>query len=126
MSFACPECGDPASLRITASIELPSDSRSDDIALQLVRCARCGFRAAAVYEESRRGGLDSEAVDHRGYRVSRQTLDWLVAQIATCPAPSDCGCGCETHRRLGQTDEFGRWSGLAETAGSFPMHLSGR
>ena len=126
MSFACPECGSPGSLRITSSIELPSDSRSDEIALQIVECARCGFRAAAVYEESRRGSLDSEAVDHYGYRVSTESLDSLIAQIGACPEPSSCGCGCESHRRLGRTNALGRWNGMGETAGSFPMRLFGR
>lgn len=124
MPFACPECGDPASLGITSSIELPPDSRSDEIALQIVACARCRFRAAAVYEESRRGSLDSEAVDHRGYRVSRESLDSLIARIGACPEPANRGCGCESHRELGRTDDGGRWRGLAETAGSFPMNHS--
>jgi hypothetical protein len=121
MPFACPECGTSSSLRITSSIELPPDSRSDEIALQIVACARCGFRAAAAYEESRRGSLDFEAVDHRGYRVSREALDSLIARIDACPEPSNRGCGCESHRELGRTDDGGRWCGLAETADSFPM-----
>jgi hypothetical protein len=121
MPFACPNCGTPSSLRITSSIELPPDSRSDEIALQIVACARCGFRGAAVYEESRRGSLDSEAVDHRGYRVPAESLNSLIAQIGACPDPANRGCGCESHRTLGRTDDAGRWSGMPETAGSFRM-----
>ncbi|HVG45555.1 MAG TPA: hypothetical protein VM890_12530 [Longimicrobium sp.] len=121
MPFACPECGSPGSLRITSSIELPPDSRSDEIALQLVACARCGFRAAAVYEESRRGGLDSEAVDHVGYRMTGEALDSLAARIGACPETRNRGCGCESHRRLGRTDDSGRWRGLEDSAGWFPM-----
>jgi len=124
MPFACPECGGPGSLRIISSIELQPDSRSDEIALQIVACARCGFRAAAVYEESRRGSLDSEAVDHRGYRVPEDALATLIAQIDACPEPTNRACGCESHRQLSRTDEFGRWTGLAEPAGSFPMEYS--
>ena len=124
MPFACPECANPASLSITSSIELPSDSRSDEIGLQVVKCARCGFRAAVVYEESRRGSLDSEAVDHTGFRLPREALDSLVAGIAACPDPRNGGCDCASHRRLGGTDGFGRWRGLSEAAGSFPMRVS--
>ena len=124
MPFACPECGSPGSLRITSSIELPPDSRSDEIALQLVACARCGFRAAAVYEESRRGSLDSEAVDHAGYRVAREALASLAAQIAACPDAGNRGCACESHRILGRTDDSGRWCGLPETANRFRMRVS--
>jgi hypothetical protein len=123
MPFACPDCGDPAALQITSSIELPADSRSDEIALQVVECARCGFRAAAVYEESRRGSLDSEAVDHAGYRLPGATLDSLVAQIGACPEPGNAGCGCDSHRRLGRTDDSGRWCGVDDATGSFPMML---
>ena len=121
MAFQCPECQSPGSLRITSSIELPPDSRSDEIALQLVACARCGFRAAAVYEESRRGSLDSEAVDHVGYRVARETLESLATQVAACPQPENRGCDCESHRILGRTDDSGRWCGLVDAAGRFPM-----
>jgi len=121
MAFACPECGSPGSLRITTSIELPPDARSDEIALQVVACARCGFRAAAVYEESRRGSLDSEAVDHQGHRVPRATLDSLAAQIGACPDPANHSCGCESHRRLGRTDDSGRWCGLEDATDRFPM-----
>ena len=121
MAFACPECGNPGSLRITTSIELPPDSRSDEIALQIVACARCGFRAAAVYEESRRGSLDSEAVDHRGHRVPGATLNSLIARIDACPDPADCGCRCESHQRLGRTDDSGRWCGLEDATDRFPM-----
>jgi hypothetical protein len=124
MAFACPECCDPASLRITSSIELPPDSRSDEITLQIVECARCGFRAAAVYEESRRGSLDSEAGDHFGYRVASEILESLVTQINACPGPGNRGCPCESHRRLGTTDDSGRWRGFVDTADAFPMRYT--
>ena len=124
MPFDCPKCGAPGTLAITSAIELPPDSRSDEIALQLVACARCGFRAAAVYEESRRGSLDSEAVDHAGYRVPAETLSLIAAQVAACPDPGNHACDCASHRRLGRADDSGRWCGLPETAGRFPMRVS--
>ena len=121
MPFACPECGDPGAMDITSAIELSPDSMWDEIALQLVVCARCGFRAAAVYQESRRGSLDSEAVDHTGYRIPSETAAALAAQIAACPSPGTCGCGCPSHRSLGSVDERGRWCGVPDAAGWFPM-----
>jgi len=36
-------------LVVACWIELPPDSRSDEISLQLVTCAARGFRGAAVY-----------------------------------------------------------------------------
>lgn len=126
MPFACPECGDPRSMDITSSIELAPDRMWDEITLQLVACARCGFRAAAVYRESRRGSLDSEAVDHTGYRVPSETVDALAAQIAACPNPRNQGCGCPSHRSLGRVDEHGRWCGVPDAAGWFPMILAPR
>ena len=124
MAFACPDCGDPASLRITSSIELPPDRRSDEIALQVVECARCGFRAAAVYEESRRGSLDSESVDHVGYCVAKETFESLAALIDACPDSASSSCPCESHRRLGRTDDSGRWRGFVDTADPFPMRYT--
>ena len=60
MAFVCPECHMPGALRITVSLQLPADSRSDDIALQIVECAHCQFKGIAIYEESRRGPLESD------------------------------------------------------------------
>ena len=74
MAFTCPECGFPKALKIVLSITLPPDSRSDDIIVQTVQCDLCQFRAAAVYEESRRGGFDSESWEHRGYRIGEKDL----------------------------------------------------
>ena len=37
MSFNCPKCKSAGSLTVSYSIELPPDSRSDEIALQLVQ-----------------------------------------------------------------------------------------
>ena len=69
MAFLCPACDAAGGLKITRRLELPPDSRSDEITLQIVRCRRCNFEGLAIYEESRRGALGDEAVDHRGYMV---------------------------------------------------------
>jgi hypothetical protein len=111
MPFQCPDCFTSNSLEIAASIELPADSRSDEIVLQLVACSACGFQALAVYEESRRGALDSESWDHTGYRVEVGELGSVRAAILRCPRPNQAGCPCPTHRDLGRTDAQGLWIG---------------
>ena len=112
MPFLCPECSTPKSLKIALKIELPPDSRSDEIALQIVECTNCGFAGIAVYEESRRGALGSESLDHTGYYVSADDLKALRKTIKGCPQPSDWRCDCKAHRTLGMTDAAGRWSAL--------------
>jgi hypothetical protein len=123
MTFRCPDCGFRETLRIIQSIDLPPDSRSDDIILQIVLCDRCHFRGAAIYEESRRGNLDSESWEHRGYRLNEQDLAHLETIIARCQANHDKHCQCPTHQTLRQTDAFGRWQFPIDIdwANSFPM-----
>lgn len=125
MAFVCPNCGFPQALMIEVSITLPPDSRSDDIVLQTVRCALCRFRGAAVYEESRRGSMDSESWDHTGYALSDADLEWLSAWISRCPEKKNKRCSCKTHKELGRKDGFGRWM-MPENISweeSFPMRL---
>lgn len=109
MAFICPNCGSPQALRIENSITLPPDSRSDDIILQTVRCDLCRFRGAAVYEESRRGGMDSESWDHRGYILSEGDYERLSSLINSCPAKRNKNCACRVHKELGKKDQYGRW-----------------
>jgi len=113
MTFRCPECSTPGWMRITQTIELPPDSRSDEIMLQIVKCGRCRFEAVAVYEESRRGGLDDESVDHRGYYVSESDLKIVKDKVSQCPNPQNGRCRCRVHKQLGSRDKSGRWDGLA-------------
>lgn len=124
--FACPECERPSGLRIVEVIDIESDSHSDEIALQLVECAVCGFRGIAVYEESRRGSLDSECVDHYGYRMDEADIDSLTALISRCPRPRDASCECQTHIRLNRRNQYGRWNALDDfkTTGCFTIHLA--
>ncbi|MFN2223864.1 MAG: hypothetical protein ACK2UH_15005 [Candidatus Promineifilaceae bacterium] len=121
-NFECPECKRDG-LSISLSITLPPDSRSDDIILQIVRCRHCKFRAAAIYEESRRGGLDSESWDHRGYRISQEELARLNRLIKSCRTKRDKHCDCPAHRELSQKNEYGRWLAPFEIdwQRSFPM-----
>lgn len=125
MSFRCPECAAPNSLTIVRSIELPPDSRSDEIALQIVECVGCGFAGIAVYQESRRGALGDESVDHTGYVVSSSDLKAVRDTMARCPNPRNRRCRCAAHRALGKRDPTGRWDGLADVRfqRGFPMEL---
>jgi hypothetical protein len=125
MSFACPACNRAGSLAILASIDLPPDSRSDEIALQVLECEGCGLRGLAIYEESRRGALDSETWDHTGYLVPEQLVDAVHQVVSLCPDPADPACPCPAHREFGAIDHMGRWQapeGISEAI-SFPMRL---
>lgn len=121
-AFVCPECG-AAGLRIVAALELDADSMSDEITVQAVACGACGLLAAAVYEESRRGSLDSDCWFHDGYLLPPGKAAELLALIRSCPRPSDTDCTCPAHAALGAQDETGRWVGLAGWASGerFPL-----
>jgi hypothetical protein len=121
--FTCPDRSRPGSLRITLRIELPPDSRSDEIALQTVECSDCGFGGIAVYEESRRGSLDTETWDHRGYHLPKTDLRDLRKMIRSCPDPTNPRCACTAHQVLSQTDASGRWKTLhsLDTRDAFPI-----
>ena len=112
MSFTCPVCKNNT-LKITKSIELPPDSRSDEISLQLIHCGGCKFSGLAVYEESRRGVLGEDSFSHTGYRVSTDTLTALRTLIHSCPVPGNKNCNCKAHRVLGSRDQGMQWNGLA-------------
>ena len=83
MPFRCPACHQP-SLEIVQSLELPADDQWDEIAVQELRCSgpACGFRGIAVYEESRRGALDSECVVHTGYVLTPAGIALDIARMA--------------------------------------------
>lgn len=69
MSFRCPSCK-KATLEITVAVDLGPDGNSDENMLQTVECASCALQALAIYEESRRGSLDSESWHHDGWHVA--------------------------------------------------------
>lgn len=126
MGFSCPACKRAEDLAIRAAIALPSDSRSDEIYLQLTRCNQCGFEAVAVYEESRRGALDQEAFQHVGYFLGRESLQFVKDRMRFCPDPDNPNCPCPVHQELGAVDAFGSWNGLAglEVGDHFQMQIA--
>jgi len=111
MKFVCPQCRG-VSMKINESIELPPDSRSDEIAVQTLKCLKCGFNGLGVYEESRRGSLDSESVDHRGYYVDDCIIASIEKMIGQCPEPNKSSCRCRIHQILSRVNKFGRWNWL--------------
>jgi hypothetical protein len=127
MNFKCPRCFGPDTLEILDSIALPADSRSDEIALQIVGCGRCGLQGLAVYEESRRGSLFSESWEHNGYLVSEAEFEKIRSLIGICPDPENARCSCPAHHRLERRDANGRWKGLdaVKILGTFPLDGAG-
>ncbi len=125
MPFVCPECSRHGSLNIVLSIELPPDSRSDEITLQTVECSDCGFTGIAVYEESRRGALGSESFSHTGYRLSKSDFGDLGEAIRGCTDRRNQRCRCPAHRLLSRTDAAGRWVALRdlEATDAFPVKI---
>lgn len=125
MPFYCPQCKNPGSLEISLSLELPADSRSDEITLQIVACSSCNFRGLAVYEESRRGVMDQDEFEHTGYYTVATGQAELFELMSSCPEPWNVHCQCQAHRTLGSHGPTGRWQGLQqlEQAASFMMVL---
>jgi hypothetical protein len=109
MFFVCPKCLGKGTLEIIQSIHLPPDSRSDDVVVQVLACTQCKYRGGAIYEESRRGGLETESWEHLGYVVNKVQLDALAALIAGCDEPQNPACPCQVHVLLGAVDNNGRW-----------------
>ena len=97
VSFLCPGCQKHA-LDIRIALRLPPDDWSDERSLQLLRCARCGLDAIAVYECSRRGA--DERWHHVGYRLARDSQAQLWSDAERCPARDDVRCSCAAHRWL--------------------------
>lgn len=114
MPFRCPQCLTRDSLEIIAGLELPPDSRSDELTLQVVACKACSFRGLAVYEESRRGYLEMSSYHHIGYWVSPDAVESVLKAIRACPDPFNGRCECDSHLSLGKKDIHGMWSGLVE------------
>ncbi|MBL9088472.1 MAG: hypothetical protein JNM10_15130 [Planctomycetia bacterium] len=108
----CPRCATEDALRAVRRLVLPSDARSDEIAVGVVVCTACGADGAFVVEASRRGALDADATQRSLVTLPADDLDALDDAIAACPAPLDERCACAAHRHLGHADAKARWVGL--------------
>ena len=84
MGLLCPKCLD-YSLNIEDKLELPPDSRSDEITLQIIKCKKCSFEGVAVYEESRRGNLDDYSYNHTGYELPTSSLNQIKRDLSKKP-----------------------------------------
>lgn len=124
MSFRCPECT-KKTLKIVESLEILPDSRSDEITLQVICCDSCNFQGLAIYEESRRGRLMSESVDHYGYSLDDKDLKEVRSLIRRCPELTNSWCLCNSHQKLNERDESGRWKrpGNVSDQKTFSMDL---
>ncbi len=76
--FKCPAC-EEFKLEIKKSLDLGSDERSDEVAIQCVKCENCEFYGVTIYEESRRGARDS--FYHFGYEASKEQFEILYNDI---------------------------------------------
>jgi hypothetical protein len=114
MPFRCPQCFTRDSLEITASIELPPGSQSDELALQVVSCNQCQFRGLAVYEESGWGRLERDTWEHIGYWASPDAVEGVLKAIQSFPDPLNSRCPCPSHAELGNRQINGIWKGLVE------------
>lgn len=109
MPLTCPEC-QASRLRITRRLELAPDHCSDEIALQIIKCGNCGFRGIAIYEEARRGALDSESWSHWGYPANASALRALEGKMRQCPDPGNPRCGCRVHREFHRIGADSDWT----------------
>jgi len=126
MSFECPQC-EAGSLHIGITLELPATGDDDEVQIQLLKCAACGFEALGVYRESRHGSLDDrESWHHDGYQVKASGLESLRRAIELCPGRKDRRCGCGTHASLAKCD----WAAVTgcglEVERRFAMKRAGR
>jgi hypothetical protein len=107
MGLVCPKCSE-TNMKIVSQIQLPPDSRSDEVSVQILKCKKCNFKGLAVYEESRRGPLDDESIHHRVFNVSETLLREIKEKISLCPTPKKINCKCMTHFELKKKDNLGR------------------
>ena len=114
-AFRCPQCSE-CTLKITAHLEIPPDRDWDEITLQIVGCSSCGLGALAVYQESRRGSLETEAWQHNGYRIDPPDVRRLTEVLNQCPRPNDSSCLCSAHLELGLTNNKLQWEGISKIA----------
>jgi len=103
-NFICPDCK-TKSLVILKSIELGTDSRSDEYSLQAIKCKNCGMVGVAIYEESDRGA--EETWDHAGYRMEKVDFKVFLKQLSQCNTPTNIKCTCPGHTHFRYKTKYG-------------------
>jgi hypothetical protein len=119
-NFVCPKC-QQGSLLIEAVLEISPDAKWDELTLQALHCTNCRFEGAAIYQESRRGALDSEIWQHTGYALEPGSN--LLTRLRDCPNPREHRCGCVVHSELGERDDRGYWKRPASLSHSTAFQL---
>ena len=99
-AIVCPDCAAESRFNFIATMELGPGEFSDETAFQLLECAQCALKIAAVYEESRRGRLRSETVSHKGYRTEPHEWLNLKTLVSQCSSPNNKSCLCPAHAHL--------------------------
>ena len=97
--LACPRCGEPR-LGIQFKVELAANADWDEVNLQMLGCAACGFESAGLYREERRGGLGSEIWRHDSFAVTATELARLRQAMEQCPDRKNRHCSCPSHQLL--------------------------
>lgn len=103
MGFNCPGCNN-ISLKIVKSIELGSDSRSDEYSLQAIECEKCTLVGVSTYQESRRGA--QESWEHIGYKMENSHYQEFFKLLNQCNNPTDSKCSCEAHIYFGVNNNY--------------------
>jgi hypothetical protein len=98
-------------LNIILRIELPPDNRSDEISVQILYCSNCEFKGLGIYEESRRGSMLRESINHRGIYLPKDLLETIHGKIQCCPEPHNPHCLCDSHNYFKIVDNY-RWNWL--------------
>ena len=98
MMPTCPQCTQ-SELEPSTSLELYPEA-FDEITLIPLNCPKGDFYAVRIYEESRRGRLDSESVNVNNYSLSQKNFAELQQTISQCPDPKNIHCKCESHLEL--------------------------
>ncbi|MCW5770618.1 MAG: hypothetical protein KIT16_03205 [Rhodospirillaceae bacterium] len=104
----CPQCGEREGLAAARRMVLPGDRRADEITLEVLSC-RCGFKALAVTELSRRASLHG-APERIGYRLPPAAVNFIAFLIARCPNAAEEYCACPAHAALNRRDLRNQWN----------------
>jgi hypothetical protein len=80
MSLRCSNCNKPY-LQITLSADIDPGYNFDERTIQIIECASCDFKGIGIYEESRRGSLDSESFNHIAYYSPIEKVKLLEKMI---------------------------------------------
>ena len=101
--FICPDCNNNT-LKISKSIELGPDSRSDEYSLQAIECKKCGLVGVSTYQESRRGA--GESWGHLGYKMEKDEYKKFLNLLNNCINPTNIKCTCTAHCHFNVKDNY--------------------